>query len=246
MPIEFHPNQIALDKDATIWRYTDLNKYLSLLERSSLFFCRADKFSDPFEGSILKREAEYRINEARKNADFFGRPFDEEKAKSNIAGLTSLHKRFKRGIIINCWHINNNESDAMWRLYLKNNEGVAIQSTAARIRDAFEKVEEKIELSKIKYLDYEKDIWYHPKEYPHMKYSLIIPFMHKRLEFIHEQEYRIYHEIQEAIDNEDYWENQENHMGKFIKVDLKNLVEKVYLPPTVDKRTYFFDKGARV
>ena len=40
-------------KDSTIiWRYLDLAKFLDLLENQFLFFCRADKFSDPLEGSL--------------------------------------------------------------------------------------------------------------------------------------------------------------------------------------------------
>ena len=237
MPIQSHPNQIPLDKNAIIWRYMDLNKYLSLLERSAIFFCRADKFSDPFEGSIPKIEYDYRLKEAKKSSEFHGQPFDEEKAANNIKGLATTHKNFKRGIVINCWHINNNESDAMWRLYLKDNEGVAIQSTARKVFETMDKAVEVIELSKIRYIDFDKQGWYHPTEYPHTSYNLIAPYFHKRIEFAYEQEYRIYHEIREAIKNEEYWDTQENHKGKFIKVDLRTLVDKIYLPPTADKKT---------
>jgi hypothetical protein len=38
--------------DATIWRYMDFATFLSLLDRSALFFVRLDKLAevDPFEG----------------------------------------------------------------------------------------------------------------------------------------------------------------------------------------------------
>ncbi|NDK54559.1 DUF2971 domain-containing protein [Pontibacter sp. BT213] len=224
--------------NAVIWRYMDIDKYTSLLKKRALFFCRADKFSDPFEGTIPKREAEFRIEESRLRAEYLGNTFDEEVAKANIEGLIDLHKRYKRGVIINCWHINNNESDAMWRLYLKDNEGVAIQSNVQRINQAFEKAKEQIEFSKVRYLDYENSIWYHPIDYPHKGYNLLTPFFHKRMEFCHEKEYRIYHQIYDAIDNPDYWETQEHNKGKFIDVDLNILIEKIYLPPTIDNSTY--------
>jgi hypothetical protein len=36
----------------SLWRYLDLAKYISLLDQSALYFCRADKFfDDPFEGA---------------------------------------------------------------------------------------------------------------------------------------------------------------------------------------------------
>ncbi|NLE62949.1 MAG: hypothetical protein GX612_03820, partial [Bacteroidales bacterium] len=89
-----------------LWRYMDLEKFESLLKNSSLFFCRADRFADPFEGSIPKREV-----------------------KENISGLSNQHILMKKQKIINCWHINNNENDSMWKLYLKSNEGIAIRTT---------------------------------------------------------------------------------------------------------------------
>jgi hypothetical protein len=231
---DIHPNLIPLEPDAKIWRYMDLDKFHSLLERKALFFCRADKFSDPFEGSIPRKEAEYRLTEAEKNAQFFGRQFDLPSAEKNVRGLQFLHRKLKRSFIINCWHINNNESDAMWRLYLKDNEGVAIQSNAMIINKIIANTGIKIDSSKIRYINYENDIWYHPIEYPRRSYNLMAPFVHKRVEFKHEQEFRLIYEIQEASENEDYWDSQESHIGKFIDVDVSNLIEKVWLPPTID------------
>ena len=38
--------------DAILWRYMDFTKYVSLLEKRALFFARADKLEDPFEGYL--------------------------------------------------------------------------------------------------------------------------------------------------------------------------------------------------
>ena len=37
--------------DATLWRYMDVAKFADLLESEALFFARANKLDDPFEGS---------------------------------------------------------------------------------------------------------------------------------------------------------------------------------------------------
>ena len=37
--------------DATLWRYMDVAKFADLLESKALFFARANKLEDPFEGS---------------------------------------------------------------------------------------------------------------------------------------------------------------------------------------------------
>lgn len=47
-------------KDAILWRYMDFVKFISLLETNTLFFARADKLGDPFEGSFPKKNATVR------------------------------------------------------------------------------------------------------------------------------------------------------------------------------------------
>lgn len=42
------------DEQSTIWRYMDFTKFVSLLDKGSLFLCRADNLEDPFEGSSSK------------------------------------------------------------------------------------------------------------------------------------------------------------------------------------------------
>ncbi len=237
MPIYNHHNYIPLEAGATVWRYLDFDKFKSLLETKSLFFCRTDKFSDPFEGSIPRRESEFRLTTYKNHANQFQYEFDEEKAIENIKGIQLRHQKFKRGVVVNCWHINETESDAMWRLYLKSNEGVAIQSTKERVENVIDKTAEEISLSKVRYLDYEKDIWYHKVEYPHTSYNLIVPLIHKRIEFVHEQEFRMFIQIQDAIKNDKYWDTEPIEKGKLVEVDLLSLIENVYLPPTIDMET---------
>lgn len=237
MAVNKHPCFISLEPGTTIWRYMDLQKFKSLLETKSLFFCRADKFSDPFEGSIPKREAENRPKEFWKIAQSPGYNFGHKEVEENIQILQSGHRKFKTKCIVNCWHINNSESDAMWKLYLKSNEGVAIQSTTERILKTIDEIPEIISLSKVRYLDYEKDIWYHPVKYPHIGYNTYSPLIHKRIEFVHENEFRLFHEVNEAYDDEYYWDRQRNNVGQLIPVNLISLIEKIYLPPTIDKKT---------
>jgi hypothetical protein len=213
----------------------DRDKFESFLKNSALFFCRADKFIDPFEGSLPKREADFRIKDAKKIEAFFGRPFDQKLEEKNIRELAAWHKEAKKATIVNCWHINNNESDAMWRLYLKDNEGVAVQTTSEKIKLSIESCTEEIEYSRVQYLDYDTDIWHHPIDYPHTHYNLITPLIHKRLEFKHENEFRLYQRIDEAEGLEDFWNTQEFSIGKMIQVDIEILVDKIIFPPTSDE-----------
>ena len=233
MSIHPHPVYTPIGPDATLWRYMSLEKFQRLLADRALFFCRADKFSDIYEGSIPRREAEHRINESRRAADFYGQPFDEAAALATIKDRAAFHQAFKYATIVNCWHINPNESDGMWRLYMDNNDGIAIQTTGARITQAMEEAEEEIEMSKVRYIDYERDIWYHPENFPHRSYNMITPLIHKRAEFAHEQEFRLFHLIEEATRINEYW--QPGQHGKNISVNLDTLVERVCLHPTMSE-----------
>src|SRR6478672_2892400 len=46
--------RLPTNKDVPIWRYMDLSKYLSMLDRRCLYFARATLLGDPFEGSSTK------------------------------------------------------------------------------------------------------------------------------------------------------------------------------------------------
>lgn len=236
MPITLdHPALVKPDLSDIIYRYLDLDKFESFLQNRALFFCRSDKFSDPFEASCLKREVEYRIVEGKNLAARSNRFMSDEEAIEKSKGLADLHKRFRKSFVVNCWHINNKgESDAMWRLYLKSNEGVAIQSTIHCLIDSFQNTEETLYLSKVRYLDYDQDIYYHPIDYPVTSYNLLCPIVHKRNEFSHESELRIFDQINEAVNDDNYWNNRENYIGKNISCDISKLVNKIILPPTSD------------
>jgi len=236
MPIVDHKVLIPENQNSQIWRYLNLEKFESVLKTESLFFCRVDKFSDPFEGSVPKLEFEHRIKKVISRAKENGAVIDEEEAKARDKGVSDTHINFMRSTIASCWHINSNESDNMWQLYLKSNEGVAIQSRVGLVSKAFQNTKEGLFASKVRYIDYEKDIWGHAIEYPIANYNFFTALVHKRIEFKHEQEFRILGQIQSAFSDENYWESQDISKGKFVALDLRVLVERLVMPPTIDKR----------
>lgn len=229
-----HPALIQPNEDDSIWRYMSLDKFESSIKKKAIFFCRVDRFSDPFEGSIPIKEAAYRIISQEEISNFYGNSFDKNGAEENIKALAETHKKFKKATIVNCWHINENESDGMWRLYLKSNEGVAIKSTVAKIIKSFEKTKENIYISKVRYIDYDKDVWFHKIDYPCRSYNFLTPIVHKRIEFSHEAEMRLIFSILEAESDEKFWIKQEFEKGIFISVDMELLIEEIVLPPTSD------------
>jgi hypothetical protein len=235
MSIEQFELCIKPDVDKVIWRYMNLEKFESILRDNALFFCRVDRFADPFEGSIPKHEADYRIQEHRTISYYYGNEFDPIKAQQNIDLISNLHRKFKMQHVINCWHLNNSENDSMWRLYLDSNEGIAIKTTVAKLKNSFVETEEEINISKVRYLDYEVENWYDEVQYPIKSYNMFIPLVHKRIEFKQEEEVRLIHSIKTECELNEYWKAQPNPIGKKIAVNVANLVDSIYTPPTCDE-----------
>jgi hypothetical protein len=46
--------RLPTNKEVPVWRYMDLAKYLMMLNSKSLYFARANKLGDPFEGSSTR------------------------------------------------------------------------------------------------------------------------------------------------------------------------------------------------
>src|SRR5688500_2598177 len=126
-----HPTFIPPeDQNAKIWRYIDYAKFVSLMDRKSLFFTKAINFDDPYEGTVPKyndmsrrqvyQDTKHRFKDDEQFEYFLRTSPDVNK---------SIHDRFRKSILINSWHLNDYESAAMWDLYSQRNAGIAIQST---------------------------------------------------------------------------------------------------------------------
>lgn len=71
------------------------------------------------------------------------------------------------------------ESAAMWDLYLKSNEGIAIQTDYTSLFNILNNSDKDIYLTKVVYSDYDET------EFPIT--NLFYPYVHKRTSFSHEQ-----------------------------------------------------------
>lgn len=232
MPIIHHDYLIPIEEDAILWRYMDLYKYESLLKKRALFFCRNDKYPDRFEGSLPKTEVESRYRQLEK---IFSKNHSEESAREKANKIDNNIKNdrivLRRATLVNSWSININESNAMWKLYLEKEKGVAIQSNSSCIQHALKDSKYEIFLSKVTYIDYDNAGW----QYPIVSDNDLNPYLHKRIEFKDENEFRMFIKIQKARYDNEYWDKQPEPNGKFIPVDVNKLIEKIILPPTANE-----------
>lgn len=206
-----------------LWRYMDVAKFISMLSTKSLYFTPADSFEDPFEGAkgILEREEKwnefyldffrYAIKTAPgiSSEDSSGEKL-EKTAQRLLRELAQGGVRDRKNTCISCWHCNEFEPEAMWKLYSVNTtNAVAIQTTCQRLYKALGE-DPYIDIGKVKYIDYRK-------QFSNVGTGA---FWYKRKSFEHEREVRV------------IIRNYEN-TGKGISrsIDLDTLIENVYVSP---------------
>jgi len=206
-----HPDLKKPKNDSIIWRYLDFTKFVSLLDRKALFFTRADKLGDPFEGSHPKANIPLR-------AKIY-------KGEIPLEDIGEIYKLLREFTAVNCWHLSRHESAAMWRLYLKSNEGIAIQSTFKRLKDSIRDKKHDIFIGKVQYVDYEKE---------RITDDPMSSFLYKRKSFEHELELRAV--IQELPPKGLSTRSKRPFDdGVSVPVDLNLLISKICLAPTSPK-----------
>lgn len=224
----------------------DLSQFMSLLERRSLYFTRADRFEDPFEGKYPRGNYEDRKSLVEEYREWWEsiaaihpelNP-EEEVVEEVVEPLKSgpLLDDFNsdRMFFLNCWHMNEYESAAMWDNYLKSDEGIAIQSRFDRLKSALQDHNYTIHIGKVQYLDYEEETI--PED------NALWQYLCKRKSFQHERELRMlfdrlphtgeveYDEDVQAPAKRIDWSEQPK--GIHISVDLDKLIDAVYVAPT--------------
>jgi len=200
-----------------IWRYIDFTKFVSLLDKSALFFTRADRLGDPFEGSY-----------SRANIKLRPEVYKEKIPPDALENLGQFNKTFLKYTAINCWHLSDYESAAMWKLYLKSSEGIAIQSTFDLLKTSLKNDSHHVFIGKVEYIDFEKD-WM-PEG------NTLYPFVHKRKNFEHEKELRaVIQELRYKKNGEIDWSKPLFDDGIYVQIDLGVLIDNIYLAPTSPK-----------
>ena len=162
------------DKSLIVWRYLDFTKFVDLLISNQLYFARSDKFEDPFEGVFRLKD------------------YEETKDMWTDERIT------KKYYFLNCWHINDNQSDAMWKIFLKTKNGIAIKSTVGNLINSLANAQEDIHMSKVYYRDFSKVTFTELMfEQQNRTFSgrggSINQFNYKRISFEHEKELRLYY-----------------------------------------------------
>jgi hypothetical protein len=116
-----------------IWRYMSFSRFVWMLQKKLLWLSRADLLGDPWEIALTGEQLEFvkRRHPSRPIPDPGSGKW--ETAERRIARIMP---RWRRSTFISCWSKLEHESHALWRIYCKSVEGVAIQTTLAKLVDS--------------------------------------------------------------------------------------------------------------
>lgn len=135
----------------TIWRYMSFGQLSWLIAQERLYFSRLDQHEDGWEGFL---------------------PSNWDVGKSRYVRFTKY---------INCWHMNDSESDAMWKCYgSPYGETVAVKTTVPRLIKALDISPIPTYIGSVNY-----------SESDSIETNLYTPVLFKRAAFQHEQELRL-------------------------------------------------------
>lgn len=202
----------------------DFTKFISMLDSSSLYFTRADHFEDPFEGATTDAILQ-------KRNSLYTNFFDVDEAREKILAESNMYRNLRLQYAINCWHENEHESAAMWKLYLQSSEGVAICSTFSKLKQSFNYCGRNINLGRVKYIDFKTD------DITEGHYTDQHPIVYKRKSFEHEREIRAVIWEPGEVDFDALMEKggkkpiEAIKHGLQIQTDLQELINTVYVAP---------------
>ena len=194
-----------------LWRYICFCRFKDLVETEEMYFRRADRLDDKYEGL--------------------------PPGLDRIVGPVGLRREFT---FVNCWFQGNSESDAMWRLYGTEHQkmgpehnNLAIQTNHGALQNSL-KGPSSTYIGRIKYLDYDKYIqsvgW---RPLWDGELGALSLYCMKRREFSTENEVRavIQYPIPDCINPQ-----PPERDGVRVPTDLVGLINRVIVNPDADEK----------
>jgi hypothetical protein len=208
------------DPGVKAWRYMSLAKFLWMLQKRALYFSRSDLMGDPYEGhySRITAMSEESFIAAQMTDPLFA-TWGEEVHRRNFRKLLSNVPHERTNLFVNCWHMNDYESPAMWNLYAARHDSICIQSTFRKLQRS---LSAHVFLGTVEYIDYNKEYISIEDAFQYI--------VHKRKSFEHERELRA---VIWRIKSEDRFKIIEDR-GMLVPVQLDKLIERIYINPNAD------------
>lgn len=203
---------IELKDRSPLRRYMDLTKYIDLLRTQTLYFRRADRFIDKFEGALTPS---------------IRRAIDSARAENPQAESTdTFYRRCRMGTFVSCWTHGTKDNMALWQLYGGASTSLGVNTTVERLTKECQSwsESESVLIQKVKYIDH--------FENPDMvigRYTDPLQFKHEAYDF--EREVRI------LVPRQNDWENNSESLR--LPISANALVSSIVVAPEAGE--WFFD-----
>lgn len=188
-------------------RYLDVPRLVNFLKTSALYLCRSDLFPDKFEGSFTPTVRTVICTAYTKNKI----EYTYEKFK----------KELREGVFINCWSLGVDDNMALWQLFGKTNDCVAITTTVDKLKAALNAFTGAghISIRKVDYIRHWKD-----PDIDINPYSNV--FRYKAVGYGFEKEVRV------ILDKfESTFESDSKDEGVSVPIDLNTFLRSIVVSP---------------
>ncbi|MFF2481307.1 DUF2971 domain-containing protein [Paenibacillus sp. NPDC058071] len=182
-----------VEGDLPVFRYQTLSQFMTLIEKSEMYLSRITTWDDKWEA-----------------------PFDQLPTVNDDGTFRYASYNSRQDLFGQCW-TSNGESDALWRIYSPNKEGVMIGTTAKKFLD-LKGIHNGL-FGKVAYSDF--------KEITEFPQGMLDQALVKRKAYEHENEYRLVTVFQEPEFANINYVN--------ISVELNDFIESVTIDPRASK-----------
>lgn len=232
------------EDESKLWRYMGFAKFVSMLSKNALYFTSLEKLSaqDPFEGMLPDTFFECRSWKTVDDVPEHERwrltlhPMNGktllQMAQSSMEEFARLVQHSRKTLYVNCWHMNNHESAAMWSIYASRGSGIAVTTNYEMLQNSL--TSDKVLFGgKITYSDYAAD----SRDFLN---NLLSPALQKRRSFEFEKEFRaVFWDDSGGNIKLNELPNVTGHDGIEFSCDLSTLIDGIYVSPKSER--WFLD-----
>jgi hypothetical protein len=225
--------------EVKLWRYMAFDQLVSLLAKRKLWFSRAVALqdADPYEGTLPD------LNVRRSAVDLaLEMPMLNELPQEKLEQFVASHRSFQKISnlnLVSCFNVAEHESNAMWHVYGKGVNCVALTTTFAELKECFGPfVDYDVFIGQIEYIDYSKAFL--------DESNYLLPLLHKAPFYSYENEVRCL--IVDDGDNNLFDDHEPSPFdellgkssrpyspGAYVPVDLSKLLKEIVIGPRADK-----------
>ena len=214
--------ELIPNENHSIWKYLSFENFLKLVEKKELFFPSCDVDKGYYEGYFSPLDRQYLI-------DAFSQDNFSEPEKS-VDDVIKKFNEYKKWTYIDCWHINEDENFAMWRIFGKDQYGICLNTTKVKLESVYSDFidEYGLNLYRIKYFKKDEECI----SFFNTKYA----YLRKPYFFVDEKELR---GIIQFSEQHSRWQKEKFPRNVSIPIkDFNTFIDKIIISPNASEEFF--------